>query len=146
MEAVLFCGPQASGKSSFYLENFFNTHVRLNLDMLRSRRREQSLLRACLAVGQRFVVDNTNPTVKERAVYIEAAKGFHFKISGYVFLANIDDCLKRNALRAGKARVPDKGIAATFAKFEPVHYDEGFDRLFYVTPADAGFSVQETKR
>jgi predicted kinase len=146
MEAVLFCGPQASGKTSFYLERFFSTHVRLNLDMLRTRRREHELLRACLATGQRFVIDNTNPTVKERAVYIEAAKGSHFAINGYVFVAEIADCLKRNSLRTGKARIPNKGIAATFSRFEPVRYDEGFDRLFRVILVDAGFAVEEMQR
>lgn len=146
MEAVLFCGPQASGKTSFYLERFLSTHVRINLDMLRTRRREQELLRACLATGQRFVIDNTNPTLKERAVYIEAAKRSHFTINGYVFVANIADCLKRNALRTGKARVPDKGIAATFARLEPVCYDEGFDRLFRVILANSGFAVEERQR
>ena len=33
MEMVLFVGIQATGKPSFYLERFFRTHVRINLDM-----------------------------------------------------------------------------------------------------------------
>ena len=36
MEAVLFVGLQASGKSTFYRERFFRTHVRINLDMLKT--------------------------------------------------------------------------------------------------------------
>jgi hypothetical protein len=35
MEAVLFVGNQATGKSGFYLERFFRTHVRINGDMLK---------------------------------------------------------------------------------------------------------------
>lgn len=42
MEAVILCGIQASGKSAFYSERFFHTHVRINLDMLRTRRREST--------------------------------------------------------------------------------------------------------
>jgi len=38
MEAVIFVGLQAAGKSTFYRERFFDTHVRINLDMLRTRR------------------------------------------------------------------------------------------------------------
>lgn len=30
MEAVLLIGVQATGKSSFYKERFFNTHIRIN--------------------------------------------------------------------------------------------------------------------
>ena len=33
MEAVIFIGIQASGKSTFFKERFFNTHVRINLEM-----------------------------------------------------------------------------------------------------------------
>jgi predicted kinase len=146
MEAVIFCGPQASGKSSFYQERFFSTHVRINLDMLRTRRREQALLQACLQAGQRFAVDNTNPTVQERSIYIEAARAAHFTICGYVFAADVADCLRRNAMRTGKARIPDKGVAATFARFEPVRHDEGFDRLFQVRLTEEGFVIDELPR
>ena len=51
MEAVLLIGIQASGKTTFYLERFSRTHLRLNLDMLRTRRRERLLLAACLEAG-----------------------------------------------------------------------------------------------
>ena len=37
MEAVIFTGIQASGKSTFFKERFFDTHVRINLDMLDSK-------------------------------------------------------------------------------------------------------------
>jgi predicted kinase len=71
VEAVVFIGVQASGKSSFYRERFFDTHLRINLDMLKTRHRERMLLRACIEAGQSFVVDNTNPSVEERARYIQ---------------------------------------------------------------------------
>ena len=54
--AILFTGIQATGKSSFYRERFFHTHVRINLDMLRTRHRERVLLRARLEALQPFVV------------------------------------------------------------------------------------------
>ena len=59
MECIIFTGTQACGKSTFYLERFFRTHVRINLDMLRTRRRERLLIEACLEAGQPFVVDTT---------------------------------------------------------------------------------------
>ena len=57
MEAVILIGIQGSGKSTFYRERFFDTHVRISLDLLRTRHREALLLRACLEGKQRFVVD-----------------------------------------------------------------------------------------
>ncbi len=74
MEAVLLIGIQASGKSTFYRDRFFDTHVRINRDMLRTRRRERLLLEACIAGLQPFVVDNTNVTPEERARSIGPAK------------------------------------------------------------------------
>jgi predicted kinase len=62
MEAVIFCGIQGAGKSTFFKKHFFQTHVRISLDLLRTRHREKVFLTACLESGQRFVVDNTNPT------------------------------------------------------------------------------------
>ncbi len=78
MEAVIFIGIQGSGKSSFYLARFYRTHIRINLDMLRTRHREQLLLSACVEGKSRFVVDNTNPTITERARYITPARAAGF--------------------------------------------------------------------
>jgi len=39
MEAIIFIGIQATGKSTFYKDNFFKTHIRINLDMLKTRKR-----------------------------------------------------------------------------------------------------------
>ena len=53
MEAVVFCGIQASGKTTFYLERFFQSHVRLNLDMLKTRHREQVPISGLLGTYKR---------------------------------------------------------------------------------------------
>src|SRR5919202_3032505 len=111
MEAVIFVGIQASGKSSFYRERFFRTHVRLSLDMLRTRHRERLLLRACLEAKQPFVVDNTNPRAADRARYVEPARAAGFRIVGYYFPAALGEALARNAARPPAERVPAKGVA-----------------------------------
>ena len=74
MEAIIFIGLPGSGKSSFYKERFFNSHVRISLDLLKTRYREDRLLDVCLETDQRFVIDNTNPTKAERSKYIKAVK------------------------------------------------------------------------
>src|SRR6266853_479136 len=79
MEAVIFVGVQGSGKTTFYRDRFFETHVRINLDMLKTRHREQLLLAACLAAKQPFVVDNTNPLPSDRARYIGVAREAGFR-------------------------------------------------------------------
>ena len=48
-------GIPASGKSTFCLQRFFKTHLRINLDMLKTRQRERVLIEACIAARQPFV-------------------------------------------------------------------------------------------
>ena len=37
MQLIIFVGLQSSGKSTFYLDKFIDSHIRLNLDMLKTR-------------------------------------------------------------------------------------------------------------
>lgn len=132
MEAVILVGIQAAGKSTFYRERFFATHVRISLDLLRTRHRERALLEWCLNHGQRFVVDNTNVTVVERAVYIVPARAVGFRVAGYVFEANVPASITRNAGRSEAEQVPAKAIGGTKKRLEWPQRDEGFDELHYV--------------
>jgi predicted kinase len=144
MQAIIFIGIQASGKSTFFHQRFFHSHLRLNLDMLKTRYREQLLLRACLEAKQPFVIDNTNATRADRAEYISAAKEAGFRVVGYYFQSKLQDSIARNNQRLGKALIPVKGILATHRKLELPSFDEGFEQLFYVTINDGGeFLIQE---
>jgi predicted kinase len=143
MEAIIFTGIQATGKSTFYKQHFADTHIRINLDMLRTRRREDIFLQACIDAKQRFVVDNTNPTIDNRRKYLQLAKAAHFKAIGYYFQSKIQEALERNNQRVGKACIPEKGIMATHARLQIPQMLEGFDALYYVTiNPDHTFAVQ----
>ncbi len=147
MEAIIFVGLQASGKSSFYRDKFLDTHIRINLDMLKTRHREKILFEACLAAKQPLVIDNTNPTIADRSRYIKPAKAKGFKIIGYYFQANLEECKQRNSQRSGKQKIPLVGILDTYKKLEIPNYQEGFDRLFYVTiDIDRLFIVEKLRR
>ena len=143
MEAVLFIGIQASGKSTFFKQRFFDTHVRINLDMLRTRHRETLLFDACLAAQQSFVVDNTNLTTEDRAHYIGPARSAGFRIVGYYFQSQIRLSLERNSQREGRARIPDKGVVAAHSRLQLPRLDEGFDLLYYVRADNRQFVVSE---
>jgi predicted kinase len=141
--SIDFVGIQATGKSSFY-KYVFDTHLRINLDMLRTRHREQVLLQACIEAKQRFVIDNTNPTLEERARYIEIARAGGFTVTGYYFRSSIEEAVRRNAERLAGERVPDRAILGTFKKLQLPTFEEGFDQLYYVYIADSGkFIVQD---
>ncbi len=142
-EAVLLIGLQASGKSTFYRQILASNHVHINLDTLHTRNKERLLLGHCLQNGYSFAVDNTNPSIAERAKYIVPAKKYGYEIKGYFFQSVIADCVKRNRAREGKARVPDKAIACTSNRLELPSYEEGFDRLYYVRLEQDRFLIEE---
>ncbi len=142
VQAVILMGIQGSGKSTFFYQRFRDTHVRINLDMLRTRRREWILFAACLEAGQRFAIDNTNVTREDRERYIGPAHEKEFAVIGYYFSSPLKACLARNATRECRARIPDGGVRATHARLELPSYDEGFDELYYVRNDGDGFTVE----
>ncbi|HZH33226.1 MAG TPA: AAA family ATPase [Pyrinomonadaceae bacterium] len=141
MEAVIFIGIQGAGKSTFFKQKFADTHVRINRDMLKTKHREKLLLAACLEGKQPFVIDKTNATREERAVYIEAAKTRGFRVVGYYFGSSFKEALARNNQREGKAIVPEKALLGFLGKLKKPSFAEGFDELFYVRINENSFFV-----
>lgn len=137
-------GIQAAGKSSFYRARFSNTHLRINLDMLKTRHREQLIFQACLQAKQPFVIDNTNPAALDRQRYLEPAKKAGFRCVGYYFSSRVEAALERNRGRAPEEQVPDAAILGAAGKLERPSLAEGFDELFYVElSSPEGFAVKE---
>jgi predicted kinase len=138
VQAVVFCGAQGAGKSSFYRYRFFETHVRVSLDMLRTRAREGILVQACIAARQPFVVDNTNPTAAERRRYVEPAREAGFEVVAYVFASTPRDALAVNARRPPHQQLASRKVLETLARIEPPTRDEGFDAIVAVSIDGAG--------
>ena len=144
MECVVFIGIQASGKTEFYRQNFSKTHVRISMDMLKTRHREDILLNACIEAKQPFVVDNTNPTATERSKYIAAAHQGQFKIIGYYFQTDIKGSLERNENRSGTERIERTAILGTHKKLVLPSVEEGFDELKYIRITEGfNFTVED---
>jgi predicted kinase len=142
MEAVIFCGLQGSGKTTLYRDRFLETHVRISMDLLRTRAREAELLAWCLRSHTRFVVDNTNPTAADRARYIGPAREEGYRVIGYLVDAEAHEALARNAGRTGKARIPERGVAGTARRLLRPTLEEGFDELWHATVAPGGWRIE----
>jgi predicted kinase len=132
MEAVLFVGVQGSGKTTFYRQRFFDSHIRISLDMLKTRHREELLLAACLQAKQPFVIDNTNPLPSDRARYIAPARAVGFRVIAYFFETSLRDAIRRNNQREGKQKIPVPGVAGTFRKIQAPTTEEGFEQIYTV--------------
>lgn len=146
MELVIFVGLQAAGKSSLYRARFADTHTLVSKDLLRNVRdrqaRQMALIERALRHGESVVVDNTNPRIEDRSPLIATGRALGARIIGYHFDASLHDCLRRNALRQGRARVPDLAIFATARKLEPLSGAEGFETIFTVRLIEHGFEMR----
>jgi predicted kinase len=90
-----------------------------------------------------LVIDNTNPMVDDRAKYIFRAKVAGYKVVGYFMQSKLQDCIARNELREGKAKIPRTAIANTSNKLEMPSYTEGFDELYFVSIVDDAINIDE---
>jgi len=149
MECVILIGLPASGKSTFFRERFAGTHDHVSKDLLRNnrqpQRRQDQLIAASLASGRSVVVDNTNPTVAARAPVIALARRHGAEVTGYFFVTEAGDALRRNRAREGRERVPDVAIFTVRKRLEPPTIAEGFDRLYSVrmNEGERTFDVME---
>jgi predicted kinase len=146
VELVILVGLPGSGKSTFYRERFAATHVHVSKDLLKSAgrpaRRQEALIADALASGRSVVVDNTNPSVTDRAALIALARAHGARVVAYFFRSTPGECLARNKLRAGAARVPNAAIFIVNKRLQPPTLDEGLDALYEVRLVDGdGFVV-----
>jgi predicted kinase len=146
VELFVFVGLQASGKSTYFRERFTETHQLVSKDLFpnnrNKNRRQEHLLRAALSAGRCVVVDNTNPTLEDRRALIGLGGEYGARIVGYFFEASVSECIRRNEIREGKARVPDVAIYATAKKLVAPSIEEGFDELLCVRLNDSAFEVR----
>jgi predicted kinase len=141
MEAVILCGVQGSGKTTLYRDRFIETHARVSMDLLRTRAREAAFLALCLDTRMPFVVDNTNPTVAERARYVAPARAAGFKVVAYLVEVDHAVAVAQNAARARV--VPASGLRSVARRLVRPAPEEGFDELWHATAApDGGWRIE----
>lgn len=133
-ELIVFTGLQASGKSTFFDLHFKATHVHINLDVIKSRKKETRLLEEAFLKNLSIVIDNTNPTIEARKLYIELAKKHGYKVVAYYFDMSIDLCKKQNSER--DRVVPMVAIYVTRKKLVIPSLSEGFDKVHIITQAN----------
>jgi predicted kinase len=138
MEAVILCGGQGAGKTTLYRDRFVETHVRVAMDLLRTRAREEAFVRLCLQQRQRFVVDATNPIPADRRRYVEPAREAGFRVVGYLVEVSDAEAHARNAARTGTRRVPAAALVGTGRRLLRPTPEEGFDELWHATAAPGG--------
>jgi predicted kinase len=129
-ELVIFVGLQGSGKSTFYRTHFADSHVLVSRDSFPNNRnparRQRQLIEEALGAGRSVIVDNTNPTLEDRAELISLARAFGATVVAYYFESRLADCLERNRQRPGKASVPVVALYATRKRVQHSILDQFF--------------------
>ena len=136
VECVIFVGLPGAGKSTLFRERFAATHVHVSKDLwpnaTKREARQQKLVEDSLAAGSSVVIDNTNPSVAERAPLMAIARAHGARVVGYFFDVTTRAAVARNANRTGKSKVPNVAIFTVAKSLERPTRAEGFDQLFRV--------------
>lgn len=99
---IVFCGFPASGKSSFAQKHILSTgqYDYVNQDTLKSKERCVKASEDSLRNKRAVVVDNTNPDVATRALYIALARKYGVPVRCFLFTADRDLAMHNNYFRA----------------------------------------------
>jgi predicted kinase len=147
MEMVILVGLPGSGKTTFRRQRLDATHRVISKDLMpnnrRPARRQAQLIEQALSAGQSIAVDNVNPTPEERAELIRSAHAQGARVIGFWFVSSVADCLRRNAAREDKARVPEVAIYSMAKRLRAPQREEGFDELYRVSIAAPGTFLVE---
>jgi bifunctional polynucleotide phosphatase/kinase len=132
MEIVVLSGVPASGKSTLARTRFAD-YLRLNLDTLGSRSKEDRLIAEALEKRQSMVVDNTNTTARARSKYVVVAKRENIPIRAICIVCPLSLVLDRNSKRKGTKDFVAVGAIMRYHKFfEIPTTEEGFDSVEFV--------------
>jgi predicted kinase len=140
LECVIFVGLPGAGKTTLYRERFAATHRHISKDLWpnapRREPRQQKTIDEALAGGFSVVLDNTNPTIAERAPLISLARRRAARAIGYFFDVTTRAAVARNASRIGRGKVPNVAIFTAAKRLQRPTIAEGFDQLYRVEITD----------
>ena len=144
MEAVILCGVQGAGKTTLYRDRFLETHVRVAMDLLRTRAREEAFVRLCLARAPALRRRRHQPHARRPPPLRRAgARGRLPHRSATSSRSTDAEALARNAARAGRRRVPAGALVGTGRRLLRPTPEEGFDELWHATAApDGGWRIE----
>jgi predicted kinase len=148
LDCVVLVGLPGAGKTSFYRRYFAQTHVHISKDHWPNatgrEARQRRAIDEALASGRSVVVDNTNPTVADRAAIVALARARGARAVCYFVDVPTRTAVARNAVRPGREKVPNVAIFTVAKRLQRPTLEEGFDQVFSVTITEnRDFHVEE---
>jgi len=144
-EVAILIGLPGAGKTSFFQARLAPTHVYVSKDVIGhgrdASRRQLDEVRKALRAGSSVAVDNTNPTVADRAPILALGREMGARVVGYLLDTTPREAAARNRSRVGKGRVPDVAVFATSKRLQAPTAAEGFDAVYRVHAEGGDFEV-----
>jgi predicted kinase len=144
-EVAILIGLPGAGKTSFFQARLAPTHVHVSKDVIGHgrdvSRRQLDEVRKALRAGSSVAVDNTNPTVADRAPIVALGREMGARVVAYLLDTTPREAAARNRSRVGKGRVPDVAVFVTSKRLQPPTAAEGFDAVYRVHAEGGDFVV-----
>ncbi|HEU0093878.1 MAG TPA: AAA family ATPase [Vicinamibacteria bacterium] len=144
-EVAILIGLPGAGKTSFFQARLSPTHVHVSKDVIGHgrdvSRRQLDEVRKALRAGSSVAVDNTNPTVADRAPILALGREMGARVVAYLLDTTPREAAARNRSRVGKGRVPDVAVFVTSKRLQPPTAAEGFDAVYRVHAEGGDFVV-----
>ena len=134
--AIINIGAPASGKSFFTnsLMSLNNTFHKFSNDEIKNKKKLLSSLKKSLETNRNVIIDNTNPDVITRKVFVDLCKEYNYKIIFCWFNLPLDISKFLNEYRTqiGKSHIPALVYNIYKKKFEIPSIAEGVDEIIEI--------------
>lgn len=126
-QMIMTVGIPACGKSTYIKKHFYDTHMRVNLDMIKQGHKEHTILTSIMSTGINVVIDRTCLTANIRKQFINLALIYEYSIDVYDFEYDIEECIKRDKTRERK--VTSHVIIMLAGQYEKPKLSEGITSI-----------------
>jgi bifunctional polynucleotide phosphatase/kinase len=134
--AIINIGAPASGKSFFTnsLMSLNNTFHKFSNDEIKNKKKLLSSLKKSLETNRNVIIDNTNPDVITRKIFVDLCKEYNYKIIFCWFNLPLDISKFLNEYRTqiGKSHIPALVYNIYKKKFEIPSITEGIDKIIEI--------------
>lgn len=139
-EMIILVGRQASGKSTF-AKNIHNSnmnYVHINRDTLKTKAKCEKETKNALVNGNSVIIDNTNPSIADRKIYIDMANEYNVPVKCIVVNTDEKLCHHLNYYReimtnGNTKKIPQIAYNIFKKNYVEPNINEGFESVQHIT-------------